>query len=102
MTNWKHLDNLIEYPKDGILSKTVMKNDKVDVSLFCLAKKTEISEHTSTKQGIIHVIEGNGVFNLEGEDIVMKPNTFIFMKENAVHSLKSEDNLTFVLTLYEN
>lgn len=101
MINWKYLTNLIEYPQSGIISKEVIKNKTIDVSLFCLAKGAEISEHTSTRQGIVYVIEGNGLFNLEGEKIIMKKDTLIFMAENEVHSLKSEDNLAFVLILYK-
>ena len=90
---------MIEYPKEGVLSKEIFKNEKIDITLFCMAKKTEISEHTSTKQGIIQVLEGKGIFNLEGKDIEMKPGIFIFMKENAIHSLNAEENTSFVLSL---
>ena len=95
----KKINEMIEYPKEGILSKEVSKTDKLDVSLFCMAKATDIGEHTSTKQGFIYVLEGKGIFNLEGEDIVMEPGISIFMKENAKHSLKSEENTSFLLVL---
>ena len=66
-----------------------------------MAKGTEISEHTSTKEGTVYVIEGEGIFNLEGKDIDMKPGIFIFMKSNAVHSLKAKENTSFILSLYD-
>lgn len=96
----KNIKNLIEYPKEGILSKEIGKNDKIDVSLFCMVKNTEIGKHTSTKQGFIYVIKGKGIFNLEGKNIKMLPGTFIFMKKNAVHSLKVEENTAFMLSLF--
>ncbi|MFC2143690.1 cupin domain-containing protein [Candidatus Aenigmatarchaeota archaeon] len=64
-----------------------------------MAKGTEISEHTSTKQGFIYVIEGDGIFNLEGKDIQMSSGVFIHMKENAVHSLQANENTSFILVL---
>ena len=99
MNLMKDLKGMIEYPKEGILSKELLKTDKLDATLFCMSAGAEISEHTSTKQGFVYVIEGKGFFNLEGNNIVMKPGIFIFMKENAVHSLKVEENTSFVLTL---
>jgi nitric oxide dioxygenase len=93
------INKLIEYPNEGVLSKEIIKNDKMNVSLFCMAKNTEISEHTSTKQGFVHVLEGEGIFNLQGEEIEMKPGVFIFMNENAVHSLKAMENTSFILVL---
>lgn len=95
----KKILDLIEYPGAGVLSKVIDKTDKLNVTLFCMAAGTDISEHTSTKQGFVYVVEGKGIFNLEGEDIEMIPGTYIYMKENAVHSLKAEENTTFILSL---
>jgi len=95
----KNIKQMIEYPNEGVLSKEILKDDKVEVSLFCMADGTEIGEHTSTKQGYVYVLEGNGIFNLEGESIEMKEGVFIFMKENAVHSLSAEKNISFILSL---
>ena len=95
----EQIKELIEYPKTGILSKDIVKNDKLNVGLFCMAKGTDMSEHTSTKQGTVYVVEGDGIFNLEGKDIAMTPGALIYMKENAVHSLKANENTCFILTL---
>jgi len=95
----RELKEMIEYPREGILSKEIVKTKKSEVGLFCMVKGTNISEHTSTKQGFIYVIEGKGTFNLEGKKILMREGVFIFMKENAVHSLKAEENTAFLLTL---
>jgi nitric oxide dioxygenase len=95
----KRIKEMIEYPREGILSKEVFKNEKVDATLFCMAKATEIGEHTSTKHGIVFVLEGEGVFNLEGKDIKMKEGVIIYMGENAVHSLKAHENTSFLLVL---
>jgi len=101
MKNFKEIRKMIGYSEQGILSKDILKNNKLNVSLFCMAKGTEISEHTSTKQGFVYVIEGKGVFNLEGENIEMKPSVLIFMEENAVHSLKADENTSFLLFLFD-
>ncbi len=95
----KNIMDLIEYPSEGILSKELLKDDKVDVTLFCMAAGTEIGDHTSTKSGFVSVVDGKGMFNLEGEDIEMVSGVFIPMAENAVHNLKAEDNTSFVLVL---
>lgn len=95
----KNIKEMIEYPDKGVLSKIIIKNEKLDVTLFCMAAGTEINEHTSTRQGCIYVIKGDGIFNLEGKDIEMKEGKFIFMKENAIHSLKAGENTAFILSL---
>jgi len=95
----KDLKRLIGYPKDGILSKSVIKSDKLDVTLFCLAKGSEITDHTSTREGFIYVVEGEGTFNLAGEEIAMIPGKFIYLSKNIVHSLSVKSDLTFLLSL---
>ncbi len=97
--NRKDIRKLIDYSEGGVLSKVIMKNEKSDVTLFCMAKETAISEHTSTKEGFVFVIEGKGVFSLEGEEISMLPGVIIFLKKNVVHSLKTEENTAFLLVL---
>jgi nitric oxide dioxygenase len=99
VNDWKNLKDAIEYPKEGILSKELFKDDKTDVALFCLAGGSQISEHTSTRQGFVYVVEGSGLFNLEGKDILMAPGVIIYMKKDAIHHLKAENNLSFILLL---
>ncbi len=96
-----NIKNLIEYPRQGILSKEVIKSERVDATLFCMAKGTKMSEHTSTKEGIIYVVEGDGVFTLEGKDIKMQDGVVIHMQKNAVHALEAKNNTSFMLILFK-
>lgn len=89
----------IKYAEKGILSREIIKNDKLNVTLFCMAQGTAISEHTSTKQGFVYVIEGKGIFNLEGKDVAMLPGVFIQLGENNIHSLMANENTSFILVL---
>ena len=90
---------LIDYSAKGILSKELVKNDKLNVTLMCMAEGTELSDHTSTREGTVYVVEGQGVFKLKGEDIAMAPGVLIHMAADSVHSLKVQENTSFILTL---
>ena len=93
------ISSLIDYSEGGILSKVILKSDKMNVTLFCMAKGTEISDHTSTKPGFVYVVEGDGIFTLQGRDIAMSSGTFINMESNAVHALQANENTSFLLAL---
>ncbi len=95
----RNINELVEYSSKGILSKSIHKDNKSDVTLFCMSKGTELLEHTSAKSGFVYVLEGNGIFNLEGKDIKMKKGVLIFMNKNAKHSLRADKDLSFLLTL---
>ncbi len=100
MNNYKNIQEMIEYPSSGILSKEILKTKQFDSTLFIMAKGADLSEHTSTREGIVHILEGKGVFTLEGDDIEMNPEVFINMNRGAVHALKAEENTAFVLILF--
>ncbi|MDZ8225031.1 cupin domain-containing protein [Nostoc sp. ChiVER01] len=73
----------IEYPSAGVLSKVLLKDNACQYTLFCLAGNTDISEHTSTRNATINVIEGRGLLTLSGEDITLQTGVFVFMPANA-------------------
>jgi len=95
----KNILDIIEYPSEGVLSKKIVKTENINIDLFCMAVGKEISEHTSSKEGTVYVVEGKGIFRLEGENIDMKPGVLIHMEANAKHSLKAMENTSFILTL---
>lgn len=94
-----NINSFISYSNGGILSKVLRKTDKQNITLFSMAKGTEMTEHTSTKEGYVYVLEGDGIFTLEGEEIKMAKGVLIYMKKNAVHSLKANKNTSFLLLL---
>lgn len=89
----------IEYRAGSILSKEVSKGRKFSITLFCMAKGTAISSHTSSREGLVYVIEGKGAFRLEGKDIMMRSGVLICMDSNAVHSLRADEDTSFLLML---
>lgn len=96
----KNIKDIISYSEGGILSKELLKNKNSGLTLFCMAEGTEISEHTSKKKAFIYVIEGKGIFNLEGKKIEMLPGVIILMEENKPHSLRVEQKTSFILCLF--
>ncbi|MBW4574749.1 MAG: cupin domain-containing protein [Aphanothece sp. CMT-3BRIN-NPC111] len=96
------LQEKIEYPKQGVLSKVLIKDSCCQYTLFCLAAGTDISEHTSARNATVHVIEGSGLLTLAGQEIPLEPGVFVFMPAHAPHAVKAKDNLAFLLTLSDN
>ncbi len=95
----KDLQGLMEFPREGVFSKVLVKGDASNHTLMCLAKGTDISKHTSTREAAVTVLKGKGIFVLNGKRIKMKPGVFIFMPRNAPHSLRADENLAILLSL---
>ena len=95
----KNLEKMMEFPREGIFSKVLVKTDVSNHTLMCLAKGSDISTHTSTREAAVTVLKGKGTFVLKGKKIKMKPGVFIFMPKNAAHSLSADENLAILLSL---
>jgi quercetin dioxygenase-like cupin family protein len=93
------LNDKIEYAETGILSKVLLKLPTCQYTLFCLAVGTDIAEHTSTRNAVVQVLEGEGILTLEEQEIELSTGVFVFMPANAPHALKAGTNLSFLLTL---
>ena len=89
----------LNYSEGGIISKVLFKGEKNQITLFSMAKGTEISEHATTKEGFVYVIEGEGIFNLQSVKIDMKPRVLIPLAKGTKHSLSVSGNTSFLLFL---
>jgi len=95
----KDLNELMEFPKEGIFSTVLAKSESYNMTLMCLASGTDIDTHTSTKNGGVQVLKGKGTFRLFDQVIDLSPGVFIFMPKNAPHSLKADEDLAVLLCL---
>ncbi len=99
--------NIIDIKKDllsgtsdnGIWSKTFVKTGKLNAVIMKLSAGEDLSEHTSGFEGIIHVIDGEGLITVGEEKVEAKEGTWIHMPAKTKHSVESINNLTFMLYL---
>ena len=94
-----NLEGMIEFAKDGIVSKTIVDEPRSKVVLFCMAAGQSLSEHTASVPATIHVIRGEGTITLDGNKTRGTPGTFVFMPEKQPHALKAEKDMVFLLHL---
>lgn len=95
----KNLEEMMEFPKEGVFSKVLIKGETSNHTLMCLSKGTDISEHTSTREAAVTVLKGKGIFVAGNDRINMQPGVFIFMPKNVPHSLSAAEDLAILLSL---
>lgn len=66
------LKNLVEYKDGQIVSKTLVQNEKVSVTLFSFEKGEEISTHTAGGDAMVTVLDGVGKFTVGGKERIVK------------------------------
>lgn len=95
----KNLYAMIEYPREGIFSKVLLKSDNYNYTLMCFAKGADISSHTSTRDAVVYVLEGKGTMSLNKKKISLEKGEFIFMPANSPHALDAKENMSILLIL---
>jgi len=90
----------IQFPTGGIFSKVLRQTPTYQITLMCLSADSSIDTHTAARSATVEVLQGRGTFILEGREIPMKPGRVIGMPANAPHSLKADENLAILISLY--
>lgn len=70
MTTYTHILDLAkeaEPPADGILSRTVLQDDKIKAVVFDFGQGQELSEHTAAKPAMLFFVKGEASVGL-GDD----------------------------------
>jgi len=94
-----NLRKAMRFPKGGIVSRVLTRGGRIEATLFCMARGTALSKHTSSREAHILVISGKGMFDLAGRKVRLVPGVHIAMKPGTKHALKASENLAFVLLL---
>jgi quercetin dioxygenase-like cupin family protein len=103
MENYHYLENLEsllpEIPADSIVSRSVLKNEQVDVTLFGFAEGQELTEHTSSRPAILHFVKGKARLTLGGEEKTAEGETWVYMPPRLPHSVFAETPVVLLLIL---
>ena len=86
-------------PARGIHSQTVSKGDGFELVLFSFAPGEALSEHTSSRAAIIHVLSGSGELSLDGVTHEAQPGTWARMPANCRHAITARSPLVMALYL---
>ncbi|MEN6358195.1 MAG: cupin domain-containing protein [Armatimonadota bacterium] len=100
MERIKHLNDLIEFPSEGILSKTIHESTSGEADLFMLPKGGKISGHTSSRDAAVMILKGEGEFMLGEEWHSVNAGDWFFMEAGLVHALTAKSDMAFLLTLF--
>jgi quercetin dioxygenase-like cupin family protein len=92
----------IEYSDGGIVSKTVLKKQTGNISLFSFDKGEALSEHTAPFDAMIQVVDGRGEIIIGGKSFILETGQNIIMPANITHAVKALEKFKMVLTMIKS
>jgi quercetin dioxygenase-like cupin family protein len=94
-----NLNNSVEYSDNGIVSKTVLKKETGNISVFSFDRGEGLSEHTAPFDAMIMVIDGKGEIIIGGEPFILEAGQSIIMPGNIPHSVNAVEKFKMVLIM---
>jgi quercetin dioxygenase-like cupin family protein len=92
----------VDYAEGAIVSKTVLKKQTGNISLFSFAKGEALSEHAASFDALIQVVDGRGEVIIAGKSFILEAGNSIIMPANVPHSVKAVEKFKMVLTMIKS
>ena len=91
------LKDLVEYMPGQVISKTLVQNDKVSMTIFSFDKGEEISTHAAGGDAMGTVLEGTGKFTVGGEEFILNEGETLIMPKDIPHAVFGQEKFKMQL-----
>lgn len=94
-----HYSALVEYQKGQIVSRTLIQNGAVSMTLFAFDEGEEISTHSSHGDAIVQILEGTGKIVIGDEEFILSGGETIVMPAEIPHAVFAVEQFKMLLTV---
>ena len=93
------LKEQISYQDGQLVSKTLVQNESVSLTLFAFEKGEEISTHAAGGDALVTVLEGTGKFTIDGKEFLLQQGESIIMPKDIPHAVYGEQRFKMLLNV---
>ena len=93
------LKDLVEYKEGQVVSKTLVQNSLISMTIFSFDNGEEISTHAAGGDAMVTVLEGTGRFTVGGEVFVLNAGETLIMPKDIPHAVYGEERFKMQLTV---
>ena len=91
------LKDQVEYLEGQVVSKTLVQNNSVSMTLFSFDKGEEISTHSSGGDAMVTVLEGKGRFTVADDVFYLEEGDTLIMPKGIPHAVYGEERFKMQL-----
>lgn len=93
------LKDEVSYQDGMVVSKTLVQNDAVSITLFAFDKGEEISTHESGGDAFVTCLDGVGKITIDGVEYILKEGESIVMPAKHPHAVFGEECFKMLLVV---
>lgn len=82
-----------------IVSKTLVQNKVVSITLFSFDIGEEISTHGSSGDAMVTVLEGTGLFTVDGKEYELNQGETLVMPAKKPHAVFAQESFKMMLVV---
>ena len=94
-----HLADLVQVLPGQVVSKTLVQNNAVSVTLFAFDKDEEISTHESEGDAFVTCLDGVGKITIDGVEHILKEGESIVMPAKHPHAVYGKEQFKMLLVV---
>jgi len=86
-----------DLPDQGILSRVLHKDDRLNVTVFGFSAGQELSLHSAPTPAVLYFLEGEAEVQLENDKVAAQGGSFIYMPPMLPHGIVARSPLRMLL-----
>lgn len=92
-----NLKDQVSYQSGQVVSKTLVQNEVVSITLFSFDKGEEISTHKSGGDAMVTVLEGKGRLTVGDEIFFLEAGETLIMPKDIPHAVYASEKFKMLL-----
>ncbi len=91
------LKEQVQYLNGQVVSKTIVQNELVSITIFSFDKGEEISTHAAAGDAMVTVLEGKGRFTVGSDVFYLEAGDTLIMPKDIPHAVYGEEKFKMQL-----
>ena len=91
--------DLLAYQSGAIVSRTLVDDEAVTVTVFAFDEAERLSEHTAPHDAILQVVDGTAEVTIAGTEYEVAAGASIVLPANEPHAVAAVSRFKMVLTM---
>lgn len=93
------LGSHVDYADGSIVSKTLLKKETANITLFAFAQGQGLSEHTAPFDAVVHILDGEAEITIGGQPQTVAAGEMVIMPANVSHALQAKEKFKMLLVM---
>jgi len=92
----------VAYAIDAVVSKTLLKKDTGNISMFSFEKGQGLSEHTAPFDAVVYLLDGRAEITIGGRSQSVTKGEMLIMPANVPHALHAPERFKMLLIMIKS